>query len=66
MSKYVAYRIKLVLALHVMLDEHDVVNGLLDGEGGGGLGRLDVARRLHDVGQAVVEAVQVALELLLA
>ena len=61
-----AYRIKLVLALHVMLDEHDVVNGLLDGEGGGGLGRLDVARRLHDVGQPVVEAVQVALELLLA
>ena len=49
-----------------MLDEHDVVNGLLDGEGGGGLRRLDVARRLHDVGQPVVEAVQVALELLLA
>ena len=46
----------------MVLDEHDVVNGLLDGEGRARLVGLDVARARHDLRQAVVEAVQVAAE----
>ena len=50
----------------MMLDKHDVVHGLLDGEGGRGLGLgLQVAGGAHDLGQAVVQAVQVALEVAL-
>ena len=50
----------------MMLDKHDVMHSLLDGEGGRGLGLgLQVAGGAHDLGQAVVQAVQVALEVAL-
>ena len=49
-----------------MLNEHDVVHGFLHGKGGFALCGLDVARRLHDAGQSVVETVQVSFELFLA
>jgi len=48
-----------------MFDEHDVVHGLLDGEGGHGLAAVDLAGRRHDLGQAVVESVQVTSEVVL-
>ena len=46
------YRVKFILSLHMMLDEHDIVDRFFYGEGSRGLGRLNVASCFHDVGQA--------------
>ena len=58
------YRVELVLALHVVLDEHDVVHGLLDLEGHLLLAiGVDLRRRADDGGEAAVEPVEVPLQL---
>lgn len=54
------HRIELILPLHVMLDEHDVMDGLFNDEWGRPPSGLDLTRRGHDLSEAVVEAVQVA------
>ena len=46
------YRVKFILSLHMMLDEHDIVDRFFYGEGCRGLGRLYVAGCFHDVGQS--------------
>ena len=59
-----SYRVELVLALHVVLDEHDVVHGLLDLEGHLLLAvGVDLRRRADDGGEAAVEPVEVPLQL---
>jgi hypothetical protein len=50
----------------VVFDEHDVVNGLLDGEGRERFVGVDLAGGAHDLGQAVVEAVEVTSEVVLS
>ena len=47
----------------MVLDEHDVVHGLLDLEGHSCLVGVDLRRRLDDGGEAAVEPVEVPLQL---
>jgi hypothetical protein len=49
----------------VVFDEHDVVNGLLDGEGRERFVGVDLAGGAHDLGQPVVEAVEVTSKVVL-
>jgi hypothetical protein len=49
----------------VVFDEHDVVNGLLDGEGRERFVGVDLAGGAHDLGEAVVEAVEVTSKVVL-